>query len=70
LPKFPGVSYNRAIRAFRKKGFEVVKEGKHTSMSNGKAIIIIPRHSTINAITIGIIIRDAGLTNEEFKELL
>jgi hypothetical protein len=39
-------------------------------MSNGSRIVTIPRHNPINAITMGGIVRDAGLTPEEFKKLL
>jgi len=39
-------------------------------MSNGSRILTIPRHNPINAITMGGIVRDAGLTTEEFKKLL
>jgi hypothetical protein len=39
-------------------------------MSNGQRIVTIPRHNPINAITMGGIIRDAGLTVDEFKALL
>jgi len=39
-------------------------------MTNGERIIVIPRANPINAFTMGGIIKDAGLTVEEFKELL
>jgi hypothetical protein len=39
-------------------------------MSDGVHILTIPRHNPINAITMGGIVRDAGMTNEEFKALL
>ena len=39
-------------------------------MTNGARIITIPRHNPVNVITMGNIIRDAGLTNEEFKRFL
>jgi hypothetical protein len=48
----------------------VVREGKHISMTNGERIIVIPRATPINAFTMGGVIKDAGLTIEEFKELL
>jgi len=32
--------------------------------------LTIPRHNPVNAITMGGIARDAGLTVEEFKKLL
>ncbi len=39
-------------------------------MSNGMRILTIPRHKPINAFTLGGIVRDAGLTIEQFRDLL
>jgi hypothetical protein len=39
-------------------------------MSNGQRIITIPRHNPVNAFTMGGIARDAGLSVEQFRELL
>jgi hypothetical protein len=38
-------------------------------MSNGSRILTMPRHNPVNAITMGGIVNDAGLTIEEFKKL-
>jgi len=70
MPKLPGVPHRRAVKAFERAGFWVVREGKHISMTDGERIIIIPRANPINAFTMGGIIKDAGLTVEEFKKLL
>lgn len=70
MPKLPGINHKEAVRAFKKAGFRVIREGKHISMSDGRKIIIIPRANPINAFTMAGIIRDAGLTIEEFKKLL
>jgi predicted RNA binding protein YcfA (HicA-like mRNA interferase family) len=70
MARLPGVSHRRAVRAFKKAGFWVVREGKHISMTDGERVIIIPRANPINAFTMGGIIKDAGLTVEEFKKLL
>jgi len=70
MPKLPDVPHRRAIKAFEKAGFWVVREGKHISMTDGERIIIIPRANPINAFTMGGIIKDAGMTVEEFKKLL
>jgi len=43
---------------------------KHIGMGDGKRKIIIPRHNRLNPFTLKGIIRDAGLTDEEFKALL
>jgi predicted RNA binding protein YcfA (HicA-like mRNA interferase family) len=68
--KIPGVNHLDAIRAFEKAGFGIIRQGKHTIMSDGSRIIVIPRHNPVNALTMGGIVRDAGLTVEEFRDLL
>jgi predicted RNA binding protein YcfA (HicA-like mRNA interferase family) len=70
MPKLPGVSHRRAVKAFEKAGFWVVREGKHISMTDGERIIIIPRANPVDAFTMGGIIKDAGMTVEEFQKLL
>jgi hypothetical protein len=58
------------VKAFKKAGFWIARQGKHITMTNGKRIITIPRANPINAFTMAGIVIDAGLTIEEFKELL
>ncbi len=70
MPKLAGISHQRAVKAFEKAGFRVVREGRHISMVKDDRIIIIPRNNPINAFTMAGIIKDAGLTIEEFKKLL
>ena len=70
MPKIPGVPHLHAVRALEKAGFRIVREGKHTVMSDGRRILTIPRHNPVNAFTMGGIARDAGLSVEEFKGLL
>jgi predicted RNA binding protein YcfA (HicA-like mRNA interferase family) len=70
LPKIPGVNHLDAVRALEKAGFAVVRQGKHIVMSNGSRILTIPRHNPVNAFTLGGIVRDAGLSVEQFRALL
>jgi predicted RNA binding protein YcfA (HicA-like mRNA interferase family) len=70
MPKLPGINHQYAVRALEKIGFRIVRQGKHIVMSDGVRILTIPRHNPINAITMGGIVRDAGLTIEEFRALL
>jgi predicted RNA binding protein YcfA (HicA-like mRNA interferase family) len=70
VSKIPGVSHLDAVRALQKAGFTIVRQGKHIVMSNGTRILTIPRHNPINAFTLGGIVRDAGLTVEQFRNLL
>lgn len=39
-------------------------------MSDGVRKVTIPRHNPVNAITMGGIVGDAGITIEEFRKLL
>jgi hypothetical protein len=70
MPSLPGINHQRAVKVFKRRGFWVTREGKHITMTDGKRIITIPRANPVNAFTMGGIIIDAGLTIEEFKELL
>jgi len=70
VPKIPGVNHLQAVRALEKVGFRVLRQGKHVVMSDGIRILTIPRHNPVNAFTMGGIVRDAGLSVEQFKKLL
>ena len=70
MPKIPGISHQRAVKAFEKAGFKVVRQGKHISMTDGIRIIIIPRANPIDSFTMAGIVKDAGLSIDEFKKLL
>ena len=47
-----------------------MREGKHIGMTDGSRKITIPRHKRLNPYTLKAVIRDAGLTDEEFEKLL
>jgi predicted RNA binding protein YcfA (HicA-like mRNA interferase family) len=70
MPKFPGINHLAAVRAFQRAGFHIERQGKHIIMSDGHRVIVIPRHNPVNAITMGVIVRDAGLSPQEFRDLL
>jgi predicted RNA binding protein YcfA (HicA-like mRNA interferase family) len=70
MPKLPGINHQHAVRTLKKAGFRIIRQGKHIVMSDGMRILTIPRHNPINAITMGGMVRDAGLTIEEFRGLL
>lgn len=70
MPKLPGVNHLHAVRALEKAKFYIARQGKHIVMTDGLRVLTIPRHNPINAITMGNIVRDAGLTIDEFRKLL
>ena len=70
MPRVPGVNHQDAVRALQKAGFHIIRQGKHIVMTDGVRILTIPRHNPVNANTMGGIVRDAGLSPEEFRGLL
>jgi predicted RNA binding protein YcfA (HicA-like mRNA interferase family) len=70
MGKLPGIQHLQAVRAFERAGFKIVRQSGHIVMSDGTRILVIPRNNPINAFTMGGLIKDAGLTIEQFRELL
>jgi predicted RNA binding protein YcfA (HicA-like mRNA interferase family) len=70
MPKLPGLGQQDALRVLEKQGFRVVRQGNHLTLSNGTVKVQVPRHTSINAYTMGYITKVAGLTPEQFRALL
>jgi predicted RNA binding protein YcfA (HicA-like mRNA interferase family) len=70
MPKLPGINHQDAVRALEKAGFWVLRQSRHIVMTNGERKLLVPRHNPVNAITMGGIVRDAGLSIEDFRKLL
>jgi predicted RNA binding protein YcfA (HicA-like mRNA interferase family) len=70
MGKIPGVNHLAAIRALEQAGFTIIRQGKHIIMSDGVRILSILRNNPINALTTGGIVRDAGLTPDQFRDQL
>jgi predicted RNA binding protein YcfA (HicA-like mRNA interferase family) len=70
VSKLPGINHLRAVAALEKAGFRILRQGMHIVMTDGTRILTIPRHNPVNAFTMGGVVRDAGLSVEEFRKLL
>ena len=70
MSKLPQVSHERVVRALKRAGFYVLREGKHISMTDDKHLVIIPRHHTIKSDTLRHILDAADISTEQFKDLL
>jgi len=70
VPKLPGVRHLDAVRALEKVGFRIARQGKHIVLTNGVRTVTIPRHNPVNAFTMGRIVQDAGLSLDDFRQLL
>jgi predicted RNA binding protein YcfA (HicA-like mRNA interferase family) len=72
VSKLPDISAQECIAALEKAGFYVARRGKHTTMrrDNPFARVTIPNHKTLKKGTVRSIIRQAGLTVDEFVDFL
>jgi len=70
LVGIPGVSHRRAVRALTRAGFRIIRQGRHTVLTDGSRIVTIPRTASINALTMAGIVKDEGLTPAEFRRWL
>ena len=70
MTKLPQVSHERIVRALKRRGFYILREGRHISMSDDKHLVIIPRHHTLKPGTLRQILEAAEISPEEFKDLL
>lgn len=70
MPRIAGVNHMRAVTALEKAGFRITRQGGHITMSDGARQVYLLRQNPINAFTMGKIVREAGLTVEQFRELL
>lgn len=70
MPRLPGIGQKDAVRVLEKCGFRVVRQGKHITLTNGVVMVQVPRHTVINAYTMGYIAKVAGLTPDQFRQLL
>ncbi len=73
--KVPNLPYRKAINAFQRSGFVVVRQrGSHIRLqkrSGEKVIkIVVPAHIPIKRSTLSRVIKSSGLTLKEFLELV
>jgi predicted RNA binding protein YcfA (HicA-like mRNA interferase family) len=62
------------IKALEALGFEIIREGNHISMNRinpdgSKTPLTMPNHEVIKGSTLLIILRQAGISREEFIEV-
>ena len=69
-PAMPRIDYRSAIAALEAAGFWILREGVHVIMTNGSRILTIPCNDPIHPLTMAGIVRDAGLSLDQFHQLL
>jgi len=65
------VSAKDMVKVFSKIGYHIERQkGSHIVMSRDEDILVIPNHNPVSKGTERELIKDAGLTVEEFNDLL
>ena len=67
MPKLPVLSGRNVVKALEQLGFEQMRQkGSHVIMQRGGIGCVVPLHREIKTGTLAGIIRQAGLTQDEF----
>lgn len=73
MPQLPVISGRQAVTAFQKAGFEVRRRGgSHMVMTKPgfPATLSVPDHRELKPGTLRALVRKAGLTIDQFQQLL
>lgn len=71
MPKMPHVSGREIVRAFERLGFAVLRQrGSHIIPRRGSTGCVVPDHREIKAGTLVGVLKQAGVSPEEFMRAL
>lgn len=71
MPKLPLVSGTEVVRALERLGFVVTRQrGSHIMMRRDSSGCVVPNHRELKIGTLAGILRQAGISPEEFIEAL
>jgi len=70
-PSLPHISGAEAIRALQKLGFVIARQkGSHVIMRRGSTGCVVPNHREIKIGTLSGVLKQAGVSPEEFMSVL
>jgi predicted RNA binding protein YcfA (HicA-like mRNA interferase family) len=70
-PSLPHISGAEAIRALEQLGFVVARQkGSHVILRRGSAGCVVPLHRELKIGTLSGVLKQAGITTDEFTEAL
>jgi len=71
MPKLPHISGAQAIKALERLGFVVARQsGSHVILRKGAIGCVVPNHKEIKVGTLAGILRQAGISADEFINVL
>jgi predicted RNA binding protein YcfA (HicA-like mRNA interferase family) len=71
MPKLPRVSGAQVVRALERLGFAVARQrGSHIVMRRGSSGCVVPNHRELKTGTLAGVLKQAGVSAEEFINAL
>ncbi|HMA88573.1 MAG TPA: type II toxin-antitoxin system HicA family toxin [Burkholderiales bacterium] len=71
MPKLPRVSGAEVVRALQRLGFVVARQrGSHIVMRRGSSGCVVPNHQELKTGTLSGVLKQAGVSAEEFLQQL
>ncbi|HEY5345805.1 MAG TPA: type II toxin-antitoxin system HicA family toxin [Verrucomicrobiae bacterium] len=71
MPKLPRISGAEIVRALQRLGFEITRQrGSHIIMRRGASGCVVPNHREVKVGTLAGVLRQAGVSAEEFIAVL
>jgi len=71
MPKLPRVSGAEAVRALQRLGFAVARQrGSHIVMRRGSSGCVVPNHRELKTGTLAGVLKQAGVSAEDFRKVL
>ena len=67
MPKLPRIGSRQVIAALKRMGFAIVRQkGSHIVMRRGTSGCVVPNHKEIRVGTLAGILKQAGVSSDEF----
>jgi predicted RNA binding protein YcfA (HicA-like mRNA interferase family) len=71
MPKLPVVSGAQAIRALEKLGFvQVRQKGSHVVLRKESSVCVVPKHAELKVGTLAGVLKQAGVSPDQFASSL
>jgi predicted RNA binding protein YcfA (HicA-like mRNA interferase family) len=71
MPKLPCVSGQKVAKALERLGFERRRQkGSHLVMRRGGAVCVVPMHREVDQGTLRGVLRQAGISEQEFGQVV
>jgi predicted RNA binding protein YcfA (HicA-like mRNA interferase family) len=71
MPKLPCVSGEEALNALKKLGFDFLRQkGSHAILRRGSQGCVVPMHREISQGTLRGVLKQAGISEDEFRNAL